>query len=591
MDVKTGYCPITDYGIIGDMHTCALISKAGSIDFMCWPVFDSPSVFCRILDKDKGGYFLIRPESTDETNSKQKYLPYTNILYTKWFHLGGTAEVVDFFPVSSKKPMDGNHCLSGWCPCRDTDKSKPYITTCHSGVIRKVTCTNGQMDMIVECFPAFNYARDKHELTYDPDKRSLEPGSHTFNFRSETQQLSLGILVGSKDGEMYGYPSVQLEFQDKPSLNGQGVFARLKMSAEQSVSFIIHGEESVIPSNDAGSHMERLERETFDFWTSWTRLCTFRGHYREQVVRSLLVLKLLTYKPTGAIVAAPTFSLPEAIGGPRNWDYRYSWIRDTSFILYVFLENGYSEEAEAYMSFIYDRVIPSISCRAIEAGKQQIMPIVLSIKGELDIPEMQLSHFEGYRGSGPVRIGNGATSHTQLDTFGALLDSIYLYNKYARPVSFDRWMEIRRIVDHVIELRNVPDMSIWEVRGQKQNFLFSKIMLWVMLDRAVRLADKRSNLPCPGHVRWRAVRDELYEEIMEKGYNTEGGYFPMSYERPDVLDASVLIAPLVLFIAPNDPRMVSTIRQITKPKAEGGLTSAKMVFRYDHEKVQDGMQL
>lgn len=589
MDTRTGYYPIADYGFIGDMHTCALVSKNGYLDFMCWPAFDSPSVFCRLLDKDKGGYFLICLDRKDEAASKQNYLPYTNMLNTKWFHLNGAAEVLDYFPVTSTPPSKDNQWLSGWCPCRDPDKNQPYVPKCHSGLIRKVACTTGQVDMVVELFPAFNYARDKHTTLCDHEKCTMGPGLHTITFKSETQQLLVEIHVDSKDEKGYGFPAVDLELQDKPSLNGRGLYAKLRMSMEQSVTFVIHTHDTTIPDTDIGPYIGRLEQETFDFWTSWARRCTFSGHYREQVVRSMLVLKLLTYKPTGAIIAAPTFSLPEAIGGTRNWDYRYSWLRDTSFTLYVFLKNGYSEEAESFMSFVYDRVIPSISCRAVDLGKEQIMPIVISIRGEHQLPEIELPHLEGYRGSRPVRVGNGATSHTQLDTLGALLDSIYLYNKFARPISYDRWVEVRRIVNHIIELRNTPDMSIWEVRGQKQNFVFSKIMIWVMIDRALRLSDKRSNLPCPDYFRWRSIRDELYDEIMLKGYNSEKGFFGMSYERPDVLDASVLIAPLVLFIAPDDPRILSTIREIRKPKSEGGLTSSKMVFRYDHTKVQDGM--
>lgn len=587
MDVATGYCPITDYGCIGDMHTCALVSKTGSIDFMCWPIFDSPSVFCRILDKDKGGYFLIRPDHEEKATCKQKYLPYTNMLHTKWFRPDGAVEVADYFPVTDKPPTGSENLLTGWCPCRDLKKTERHSPKSHSGIIRKISCSTGSMDMVVELFPAFNYARDTHEIICD-SKNIFGPASKTIVFKSDTEKLLLDIHVSSRDEQAYGLPEVRLEFQDKPGLKGQGLYAKLKMSTEQSATFIIHSQETLLPEDDVAKHIRRLEQSTFDFWTSWARICTFRGHYREQVVRSLLALKLLTYKPTGAIVAAPTFSLPETIGGTRNWDYRYSWLRDTSFTLYVFLKNGYSEEAESYMSFIYDRIIPTVSCQAYKAGQKQIMPIVISIRGEPDIPEMELEHFEGYRGSGPVRIGNDATSHTQLDTLGALLDSIYLYNKFAGPISYDRWMDIRLIVDHFLSLRGIPDMSIWEVRGEKQNFVFSKIMLWVMVDRALRLTDKRSNLPCPDYMKWRAIRDELYQEIMEKGYNSEGEYFGMSYERPDVLDASVLIAPLVLFIAPDDPRMLNTIRAIKKPRAEGGLTSSNMVYRYDHEKVQDG---
>lgn len=581
-----GYFPITDYGFIGDMHTCALISKTGSLDFMCWPVFDSPSVFCRILDKDKGGYFSIRPELENEVTCKQKYLPYTNMLQTKWFHAQGSVEVLDYFPLSNKPPAPNEETwLSGWCPCRYRKGYDPHSPICHSGIIRKISCSSGSMDMVVELFPAFNYARDGHIISGGFEKNIAGTTSHKLIFKSDTGQLVLEICLAGQDGES------QIELQEKAGLKGHGLWAKLKMSEEQSATFILHSEETTLPENDMGQYISKLEQETFDFWTNWARICKFTGHYREQVVRSLLVLKLLTYMPTGAIIASPTFSLPECIGGARNWDYRYSWIRDTSFTLYVFLENGYDEEAEAYMDFIYNRIIPSITREAAEAGQEQILPIVISISGDLEIPEMELKHLDGYRGSRPVRIGNGATSHTQLDTVGALLDSLYLYNKYVGPISYERWMQIRRIVDYVLELRHLPDMSIWEVRGQKQNFVFSKIMIWVMVDRALRLSDKRSNLPCPDYPRWRSVRDHLYEEIMEKGYNSDAGHFGMSYERSDVLDASVLIAPLVLFIAPDDPRMLGTIRAISKSRAQGGLSSGTMVYRYDYEKVQDGVWL
>lgn len=590
-ETSTGYCPIEDYGLIGDMHTCALISKSGSLDFACWPVFDSPSIFCRLLDKDKGGYFSIKPNPEIKALSKQKYLPYTNMLETKWIHEDGAADVLDYFPVSTNKtPLPrGQDFLSGRCTCGDPKSSQSQLPERHSGIIRKVRCARGTLDMVVELYPAFNYARDEHQLIgcVGNDINSRE--TQTVVFQSRTDKLHVDIHVDSNDGEKYGFPTLRLKVKDKPGSNGKGLCANLKISVEQSVTFIVHSEETVIPKADFSSYIGRLENETFDFWTNWARKCTFRGHYREQVLRSLLVLKLLTYKPTGAIIASPTFSLPEAIGGSRNWDYRYSWIRDTSFTLYVFLENGYSEEAEAYMGFIYAHIIPSVSRKALQAGKEQLLPIVLTIRGEHEITEIELNHLEGYRNSRPVRIGNGAASHTQLDTFGALLDSIYLYNKFAGPISYDRWVEIRRIVNHVITLRNEPDMSIWEVRGEKQNFVFSKIMLWVTIDRALRLSDKRSNLPCPDRAEWVSVRDSLYEEIMEKGYNSDMGFFCMSYESRNILDASLLIAPLVLFIAPDDPRFLSTLDQIMAPPEKGGLTSAKLVFRYDHKKARDGM--
>lgn len=590
-NVESRYCSIDNYGLIGDMHTCALVSKFGSIDFMCWPVFDSPSVFCRLLDKDRGGHFSIRPCPETNAVSKQYYLPYTNILNTKWLHQGGAADVLDYFPVDRNPAAAKNNrdsSLRRWCACASptTDFNQP--SQCLSAIIRKISCSRGEIDMIVEIVPAFNYARDEHRVIEWPTTGISGPGTHTVVFGNENTRFKVDIHLEADDRSKEG-PSVFFQLYDREGLGGKGVCANLKLATNQRVTFIAYSGQSGIPQDNLGQYIKTLERTTSEFWSGWTKKCTFRGHRREQVERSLLVLKLLTYQPTGAIIAAPTFSLPESIGGGRNWDYRYSWVRDTSFVLYAFLENGYSEEAEAYMSFVYNRIIPSISRKAVVTSNKQVFPIVLSIRGETEIPEIELPHLDGYRGSRPVRIGNGAISHTQLDIFGALLDSIYLYDKFASPISYDRWCEVRRIVDHIAnKLCDKPDMSIWEVRGEKQNFVFSKIMLWVALDRAIRLADKRSNLPCPNQSMWVSTRNRLYEEIMEKGYNSEGGFFCMSYENKDVLDASVLIAPLVLFTAPDDPRFLSTLDRIMKLPKDGGLMSGNMVFRYDYNKVHDG---
>lgn len=577
------------------MHTCALVSKYGCIDLMCWPVFDSPSIFCRLLDKDKGGYFSITPAPEPKATSKQRYLPYTNMLETKWINDEGIVDICDYFLVSRNKPPPGpeNDFVSGWCPCRETNCDRLDSPIRHSCLVRRITCERGSMELTAKFFPAFNYARDKHQMVDCPSSEFINGrGIRTIVFRSDMETLVVDIVVDTSNETEYGFPAVQLESQDGTETAGQGIDAKLTISYKQSVTFIIRGANTNIPQvGRISSYIDQLENETFNFWKTWTKKCIYRGHYREQVLRSLLVLKLLTYMPTGAIIASPTFSLPETVGGTRNWDYRYSWIRDTSFTLYVFLENGYGEEAEAYMGFIYARVIPSVTRQALNEPKRQSLPVVITIRGECDIPEMELTHLEGYRRSRPVRIGNGATSHTQLDTFGALLDSIYLYNKFSGPISYDWWVEVRRIVNQAIRLRHEPDNSIWEVRGAKQNFLFSKIMLWVAIDRGLRLCKKRSNLPCPDRTTWVAVRDELYGEIMDKGFNHQRGFFCLSYENPEVLDASLLIAPLVLFLAPDDPRFLSTLNQIMKPPEAGGLTSAKMVFRYDHKKAKDGSSL
>ncbi|GAM38507.1 glycosyl hydrolase [Talaromyces pinophilus] len=581
------YCSIEDYGLVGDMHTCALISKSGSLDFMCWPVFDSPSVFCRILDNAQGGYFSVSPVPDIHPLSKQRYRPYTNVLETRWIDEQGVVTLLDYLPVSSPKFAQQN-VGPRWCVCDDRAAHKGPQRSCHSGLIRKIECVRGEMEMNIEVFPAFNYARDRHRGHWITPQNSIG-FLKEYAFESQTQVLQLSI-ISSSDVSLEPpniVPPVDLRLQEQQGSNGPGLHASVKMKEGQSISFVLHDPETRLPDeNSLQEYQKKLERETLDFWADWIARCSFRGHYREQVERSLLVLKLLTYQPTGAIVAAPTFSLPEHIGGSRNWDYRYSWVRDAAFVVYVFLKNGYPKEAEAYINFIFDRVFPPVTDNKCTT---EFLPIMVTIRGETNIPETELEHLEGYRGSKPVRIGNAAARHTQLDIYGELMDSVYLYNKHGRPISYEQWIAIRRMIAHVIRVRNEPDRSVWEVRGKPQSFVYSKIMLWVALDRAIRLTEKRSNLPCPDHAEWTRARDELYDEIMTKGYNLEGKYFCMSYERKDVLDAAVLIAPLVFFIAPNDPRFLHTLKKIISSPAKGGLSVANMVSRYDHRKVDDGV--
>ena len=267
--------------------------------------------------------------------------------------------------------------------------------------------------------------------------------------------------------------------------------------------------------------------------------------------------------------------------GSRNWDYRYSWVRDASFTIYILLRLGFSHEAEAYISYIFQRVKEA-------KERQGELPIMFTIWGGTDIPEFELNHLDGYRGSRPVRIGNGAAFHTQLDIYGELMDGIYLVNRFGKPITYDQWLSVREVADHVCRVWKDQDMSIWEVRSRKQNFVYSKIMLWVALDRALRLADKRS-FPCPHRFEWYRVRDEIYEEVMDKGYNKELDCFIQSYEANDVLDSAVLIAPLVFFIAPTDPRFLKTLDQILKPPEKGGLTSTGLVYRYNYAKSEDGV--
>ncbi|KAL4867259.1 hypothetical protein BDV12DRAFT_186786 [Aspergillus spectabilis] len=540
--MTTAYSAIEDHGIVGDMHTCALVSK---------------TVFCRILDAKKGGYFSIFPQpSVLNVLSKQRYVPYSNLLETRWMNDEGVITLLDYFPVTSKQSghssLGDGHILSGQCPCNQPDGSRLGLSMQHSALIRKLECSRGSMEMRIE-------------LQSDLSQHVLQ----TISFESATETLQLEIVAGSIDPEV-GYPTAHLDLLEKDDHQGPGLVALLKLSKGQTVTFVVHSPAREMPDEaKVVSHLARLEEETFDYWTDWTRKCTFRGHYRETVERSLLILKLLTFKPTGAIVAAPTFSLPEHVGGPRNWDYRYSWVRDTASTLYVFLKMGYSEEAEAYVKFIFDRILLMLTSMLTGAVRSR----------EIDIPEVELNHLEGYKGSRPVRIGNTAVSHTQLDIYGELMDSIYLYNKHGNPITYDQWLVIRRM----------KDMSIWETRGEMQHFVYSKIMLWLALDRGIRHCEKRSSLPCPDRFEWIQVRDELYDEIMDKGYNRDRGHFCQSYEKPEVLDAAIMIAPLVFFVPPNEPRFINTLNKILQSPDQRGLSSSKLVFRYDHTTVDGGV--
>jgi GH15 family glucan-1,4-alpha-glucosidase len=522
------YQPIENYGIIGDLHSVALVSMDGSIDWLCLPHFDSPSVFAAILDDEKGGCFKIAPTSGGVTR-KQLYWPDTNILVTRFFTPDGVAEIIDYMPIDAPSNGHGRHQL-----------------------IRRVEVVRGEIAFRMECSPAFDYARAKHET-------EMTEGGACFR----SAQLSLGLAT-----------DVPL----RPA--GKGVAAEFTLREEQTAVFVLRQIErgagcGISPSE---KEEEELFMQTVEYWRRWLSKCTYTGRWREMVHRSALALKLLTFEPTGAIVAAPTTSLPEGIGGERNWDYRYTWIRDAAFTLYGLLRIGFTEEAEAFMGWLEDRCY-----KPKPDGSLQLM---YGIDGRSDLTEETLDHLEGYRGSRPVRIGNGAYTQLQLDIYGELMDAVYLYNKYGDPIWYELWIHLRGLIDWVSDNWQREDEGVWEVRGGRRHFVYSKLMCWVAVDRGLRLADKRS-FPADRE-RWLKVRDEIYEEIMEKGWSSERNAFVQAYD-DDTLDASNLIMPLVFFVAPKGPRMLSTLDAINRPPKYDGLVTGGLVFRYDVEKSADGL--
>ncbi|PQE15477.1 glycosyl hydrolase protein [Rutstroemia sp. NJR-2017a WRK4] len=577
----TGYLPIENYGLIGNMRTCALVGIDGSIDFMCWPDFDSPSLFGRLLDKDKGGHFSISPAQGIPFNTKQQYLPSSNILQTRYIHEDGVVDLVDFFP----RPKH-DHVVTTTKSATPFRETTTVYGELKKWLVRRVECIRGRVDLVtadVEIFPAFNYARDEHEVQIlMPDHPFGSKESKTVVFVSKDSKLQLDVTIDRGEEHRESCPSVVFRKERREGQLGEGVVAHISLEESQAISFVLRDDiPNHVTQEVTTEVLDAQQHDTQRYWSNWIAQCKYKGRWREIVTRSLFILKLLTYEPTGAIIAAPTFSIPEDIGGVRNWDYRYSWVRDSSFTIYILLRMGFVDEADAYMNFISDRF-------RLSKDAEGALPIMFTIRGETDIPEIELNHLAGYRDSKPVRIGNGAAFHQQFDIYGELMDGVYLYNKYGKPITWDQWVAVRQTLDYVLKIYKDPDMSIWEVRSRKQNYVYSKIMLWVAFDRGIRLAEKRC-LPCPNRAEWLRARDEIYEEIMEKGYNTEMGAFIQSYESRTMLDSSILIAPLVFFISPNDPRFLATIDKILLPPDRGGLTETGLVFRYNTHLSEDGV--
>jgi GH15 family glucan-1,4-alpha-glucosidase len=516
------YLPIDQYGVIGDLHTAALIGRNGSIDWLCLPRFDSPSLFAAILDDQKGGRFKINV--VGEATSRQMYVPDTNVLVTRFVTPSGVVEVYDCMPIEIDAP--GARAVA-------------------HDLVRVVHCVRGTIELEMLCQPAFDYARARHHVHILPNGCL---------FISEEPQPSRVSLLAT----------VPLDCGDDGAAR-----ARFTVREGDWVGFVLEWVNGHHPKTTLPPTMElrQLVQESVDFWQNWLAGSTYRGRWREQVARSALALKLLTYAPTGAIIAAPTMSLPEAIGGPRNWDYRYSWVRDSSFIVYALMRIGFVDEAARYIDFL------TMRCLDVAAGKS--LKVVYRVDGSTDLREETLDHLEGYRGSRPVRVGNAAVNQFQLDIFGELMDSIYLYDKYGSPISYDIWKALSWLLDWLVDNWKQPDDGIWEVRGGRRPFVFSRMMSWVAFDRALRMANKRG-LPAPW-TRWEDTRTAIYEDVMANGYDHERGAFVQFYGS-QYIDASNLLMPMVKFISPTDPRMIGTIEATRKL-----LVSDSLVYRYDPE--------
>lgn len=518
------YLPIAEHGLIGDLRSVALVGTDGTIDWYCCPSFDAPSIFAAILDTERGGAFELAAAVPART--KQFYFPDTNVLITRFFTEEGVGEVQDFMPIGHEAEEVARHRL-----------------------IRRVLCVRGSIPFRARVAPRFDYGRVPH-----------------------TVRMEGNVAVFASDGLSLGLTATV-------PLEAEGLDARADFK-------LAEGESAVFALDQVGGAVEprgcaRTEAESqFDvtvaFWRRWLSQSQYRGRWREMVHRSALTLKLLTYAPTGAIVAAPTTSLPEQIGGERNWDYRYVWVRDAAFCVYALLRLGFTGEAEAFMKFVTRHVSPG---DGKPSGPLQIM---YGVDGRTDLAEQELDHLEGHLGSAPVRIGNGAAEQLQLDIYGALIDSIYLYDKWAKPISSDQWDDVCALVDWVCENWDQPDEGIWETRGGRKNFLYSRLMCWVAIERAIRMANRRG-LPAD-LVRWRGHRDTIYRRIMKRGWSEKRQAF-VQYEDSDVLDAAVLMMPLTKFIAPTDPKWLSTLDALTHD-----LVSDSLVYRYDPQASPDGLR-
>ncbi|MVN90653.1 glycoside hydrolase family 15 protein [Mucilaginibacter aquatilis] len=519
------YLPIANYGIIGNLRTVALVSMSGSIDFMSFPRFDSPTVFTALLDANRGGYFSIEPQMA-ELQTKQLYLPGTAVLITRFFSDDGIAEITDYMPLTPH------------------DEQPP------AAIVRKVKAIRGKITFKMHCVPRFNYAAAEHTSTLHNNEIVFTPVD---NGHVELR-LMADVNLELKDND--GYAEFTLD-----ELQMAHVVLEAADTNQQETRKTAHVKDYV-----AGSY-----HKTVTGWRKWLSKCNYKGRYAELIFRSAITLKLMTSIEFGSVVAAPTFGIPETLGGNRNWDYRFTWIRDAAFTMYAFLALGFYEEATQFMEWI------SSLCRDTDLN------LLYEIDGKKDGEEKELDHLEGYKASKPVRIGNAAANQLQTDIYGELIDTIYIYNKLHKPITYEFWTLIEKQISCVIRDWKLPDHGIWEIRGEKREFLHSRLMCWVAMDRAIKIAEDRS-FPYP-QAEWQQVRDEIYKDIYLNFWNEEVQAWVQHKESKHV-DASVLLMPLTHYIAPLEPRWLATMTAIEKQ-----LKLDVLIYRYRNnvEKI-DGLE-
>jgi GH15 family glucan-1,4-alpha-glucosidase len=522
--VSTKYPEIADHGLIGDFQTAALVARDGTVDWFCAPRFDSPSIFAALLDADRGGRCRIAPVGTTY-ETRQIYLPDTANLVTRFMTPDGVGEVIDFMPL-----IQGN------------------TPTARHRIARLIRVVRGQLRFLLECEPRFDYARQDHDLQQLGDSEAV--------FRSRGQQLALAC----------DFPLISA---------GNDVRGEKTLRAGQSAFVILDSAPSQELHRPGVGEVEQWLKECTNFWQSWVKRSTYHGRWREMVTRSAITLKLMTYAPTGGLVAAPTMGLPEQIGGMRNWDYRFTWIRDASLSVEALLNIGFVDEAAAFMIWLYRRLSEESD------GPSGPLKIMYRIDGSADLREESLPHLEGYRGSRPVRIGNGAGDQLQLDIYGEMVDALYIAQRKGLKAGYEGWRALLRVYDWLIEHWDQPEEGIWETRGGRQPFVYGRLMSWVALDRAIRMANEDGK---PADVnRLARARDAIYQQINDKGWNPRVRAYSQSYGS-DVLDASILHMPRVNFVVPSDARWIETLRATRRE-----LVSDSLVYRYNPSASPDGL--